>query len=311
MAIKKNRAIQNKDRDERIENMGMDELKRYLCFKNNQDPTKCEGCPGSKTCKAGQRAIVLLNEMERAKMNAEIENKKGKTLSEIQENARRCFLDAAAQPEMIQYVMETYGNTRNAAREKLKNWARSHPDIAEQTGFWEKFGALTKRSPKNFQDNVYGRTSEAIRKYIEAAKQENPVQFVMDKYGMDRKNASHTYYQWRSRYKNRIEVQEEKPVEEAPAEPESDEISVEDFLKNYTMQDVVEENPVPTLTVNSDINVVEEIVTGNGFNAELNAKYTKLEKERVELLKRISWLEKAMDALKVTMDLFSEEGENA
>ena len=310
MAIKKNREIQTKDRDERIESMGMDELKKYLCYKNNQDPTKCDGCPGSRTCKAGQRAIVLLNEMERAKMNAEnpVKNStKGKTMAEIQENARRCFLDAVSRPDMIQYVMQTYGNNRNSAREKLKNWARSHPDIAEQTDFWDKFNALSQKMPQGFKDKMDGRTSEAVRKYMEAMEQENPVQFLMDKYGMDRKNASHTYYQCRSRYKDIVPKLKEESMQTKPAEPEEDDVSIEDFLKEYAPNE-----DAPAVSVNSEVHAENDMTTCSvDFNAELTAKYNQLAKDRADLLARIEWIDKAMEALTVTMSLFSREGESA
>lgn len=290
MAIKKNREINNQERNEKIEHMELDELKKFLCMKNYQNPEKCNGCPGLKNCKAGQRAVLLLNEREQEKVKEY--SPRGKTMGEIQDHARQTFIIAINKPDMIKYLMESEGISRNAAREKIKNWAKRYPEIAETYNYEEKFSSLTRSlQPQNLKAYTDKRTSEALEKYREAAKQKKPVEFVMEKYGMDRKRASHTYYQWKSRYKKYEEPKEETEMES------NDEISIADFLQNNAIHQVEEVQP--------EIKPIKQ----DRFSEELNAKFNELQQEKEKLNKRLKWIEKAQEALVMTARLLGGDDE--
>ena len=295
MAIKKNRQVNVEERNEKIEHMGLIELKKYLCFKNNQNPEKCDGCPGIKNCKAGQRAVVLLSEREIRKME-ENKSTKGIAVEDRVEEARKKFIVVCGQKDMIQYLIDHDGNTRNAAREKLKHWGKKYTDIAEQFNFWEKFNSLSKINyPTNgFNDQ---KTIEAKRKYREAAAQDNPIAFMMEKYGMDSKKAHHNFKQWEYRY-GKIEKEEQK-VEE-------DEVSVEDFLKDIHEKPV--EQPVD-LPKEEPVRKYPRPVTDKemDFYGELNAKFYELEQEKEKLEARIAWIKQAQDALAMTAKVFDTE----
>ena len=288
MAIKKNRMQSNEERNNKIEQMGLDELKQYLCMKNYQNPERCKDCPGVKTCKAGQRATLLLNEREVQQMT-ENSGRKGKTPEQMREIARKKFIVAAAQDDPIEYVMKMDGNSRNAAREKLKSWANKFPDITEQYDFWHK------------------NTLDAIERFKEALAQKDPIAFVMEKYGWDRKKASHNFYQWKSRYGT---VKEEPKMEQ-------DEVSVEEFLKEVSTEveeavgTVQAEEIVEKANETADCTVEQPpvIATDKNFFGELFGKYSELMEERNALYERIAWIDKAIDALVTTAKVFEPDKE--
>ena len=306
MAIKKNRMQSNEERNNKIEQMGLDELKQYLCMKNYQNPEKCKDCHGVKTCKAGQRAVLLLNEREVQQMT-ESSGRKGKTSEQMREIARKKFIVAAAQDDPIEYVMKMDGNNRNAAREKLKSWANKFPDITEQYDFWNKLAGVCQKKLGHFRDKPHKNTLDAIERYKEALVHKDPVAFVMKKYGWDRKKASHNFYQWKSRYGT---VKEEPKVEQ-------DEVSVEEFLKEVSTEDeeavgtVQEEEIVEKANETADCTVEQPpvIATDKNFFGELFGKYSELMEERNALYERIAWIDKAIDALVTTAKVFEPDKE--
>ena len=311
MAYKKSRIVANEERNLKIEQMYLPELKKYLCFKFNQNPKKCEGCPGIKTCRAGQRAVVLLNEMETERMkrndgDSPYDWMVGKTRSEIRELTKKKFIYAMSQPDMIKYLMETDGSTRNCARERLKNWAKTYPDIAEQNDFKKKFDALALCHRTVLTGSGAEKKRIAMEKYAEAALQDDPIAFCMEKYGMDRAKAVKTYSQWKSRYGEIVKAKEDETVMEPVAETVVDEeISIEDFLKE------VESPTQHTEKAAEEDEVLEkqdggvEIMTN--LLGELNAKFRELEKEKDRLKDRLAWIEKAQDALALTLNVFNPD----
>lgn len=309
MAIKKNRMQSNEERNNKIEQMGLAELKQYLCMKNYQNPDKCKDCHGVKTCKAGQRAIVLLNEREVQKL---IEGgfRKGKSNEQVKEATKKRFMAAAVQEDPIKYVMETYGNNRNAAREKLKHWATVYPEIAEQYDFWNKLAGVCSRTLGHFRSGPHKNTLNAVERYKEAAAQSDPIAFVMEKYGWERKQALHNYNQWKQRYG---EVKEEPEVNR---EPENDEVSVADFLAEVSKEvdeavETIEEGPLNQNVSEGEYTVTPPpvIVTNINFYDGLTEKYLELNKERDALYERIAWIDKAIDALKTTAKVFEPDKE--
>ena len=301
MAIKKNRLIETEERDNRIENMCLEDLKKYLCMKNNQNPQKCDGCPGIAGCKAGQRAIVLLNERELAEKKARIDigaNKYG-TPAERNRNAREKFIQAVNKPDMIAFVMETYGNSRNCARENLKHWAKTFPDVAEMYDFERKFEALRAPNGVSLKGTSEEKQRIAREKYEEAAAQPDHITFLVEKYGWTRAQATKNFSQWKRRYG---EIKEGKAVIK---DVENEDVSVEDFLNEVeSAQKSDEEVAVPEKQDGA-------VETRNQFFSDLNAKYRELDKEKERLKERLAWIEKAQDALAMTLNIFNPESDIA
>lgn len=298
MAFKKNRLIAVEERNNRIEDMGLAELKKYLCMKNGQDPKKCDGCPGIKGCRAGQRAIVLLNEqeLEEKKRQVDIGANRFGSCETRSRNAREKFIQAINQPDMIAFMMETYGNSRNCARENLKHWARKFPDVAEMYGFEKKFDELALCRKTVITGNALEKQRIAKEKYAEASSQPDPIAFCMEKYEWSRAKAVHNFGQWKRRY-GEIKKEEETVV--------NDDISVEDFLNE------VETTIESTQKSDEEVAVPEKqdggVETQNQFFGDLNAKFNELAREKEKLERRIVWIEKAQEALKTTISLFTWE----
>ena len=292
MAFKKNRLIAVEERNTKIENMCMEELKRYLCMKNNQKPEKCLECAGLKSCKAGQRAVVLLNEIELDKIS-QTEDLKRNNGSNRTEIARKKFIQAINQPDMIKFLMETYGGSRNLARENLKHWARMFPDVAERYEFERKFGELSLKTITKINGSALGKRTDAIRKYEEAKAQDDPIAYCMSVYGWDRAKAVHNYGQWKRRYG---EMMEDKKVD-------NEEISVEEFLRENGVERT--EEVIQDEQENEKQDGLSKEMAD--FSGELNAKYRELEREKEKLKDRLSWIEKAQEALAMTLNIFNPD----
>lgn len=297
MAIKKLREMEKQERNIKIGEMDLNELKKYLCMKNGQSPEKCDGCQSLSGCPAGQRAVVLLNEreLEKAKERADIKRNANVSIHDRREIARAKFIQAVNQPNMIQFMMETYGNSRNCARENLKQWAKKYPDEAKKYDFEKKFAELTVRTVTSLVGSAAEKQKAAKERYAEAASKPDPIAFCMEKYGITRAKAVHNYGQWKRRYGEL--KQEEKTV--------NDEVSVEDFLKE------VENTTQDTQESEGDVSAVEmengSAVKEMGFFGEIKNKFDELSKEKEKLMDRISWIEKAQDALAMTLNVFNPD----
>lgn len=314
MAIKKNRSILTEERNNRIEEMGIEELKHYLCMKHNQKPEACGTCPGIGTCKAGQRAVVLLNE---ANKTDDVSTPKKKTLAETREENRRVFEIACQQPKMIEWLMAHDGCNRDAARVKLKYWAGVHTDIAEKYGFWEKHESQ-RVLPKNEKVMGEARTEKAMRRYREAMAQDDPVQFLMDKYGIAKKSAWNRIGYWKNKYGKLEKPEDKKAVTEtvanSPAFMEADEVSLDDFLNST--------EPVAAENVH-DVKVDAEPVQKPTHNAcgvpmELVEKQDQIahEMDRVnqqihDLQEQYKLLKKAHDSLDMAISLIGTKDVSA
>ena len=106
MAYKAKRQADVEERNRKIAEMDIDELKSFLCMKSNHNPETCKNCTGSKNCVAGQRALVLMSQAEARKTEQKPEEKKyttaGKTRAEVVAEARARFEDICQHEDMIQ-----------------------------------------------------------------------------------------------------------------------------------------------------------------------------------------------------------------
>ena len=125
MAIKKRRTIENEERNKKIKEMDMEEVKKYLCMKNYQDPDKCEGCRGLETCNAGQRVMELKAE-QKAKNVVPKKKHYGGGRKTVAENYIRQIL-ASDSPH--DFLMQNEGINYKQARKKLENLHRNHPEM--------------------------------------------------------------------------------------------------------------------------------------------------------------------------------------
>ena len=367
MAIKAKRAANVEERNRKIAEMDIDELKDFLCMKSNRNPETCKNCTGSKSCVAGQRAMVLMNEAEARKAERKPEEKKkspvaGMKRAEVIAKARARFEDICQHDDMIGYTMQITGWDRDTSVIRINMWKASYPDIAEKYNFRERYDVLLKSNSRKLEEenrqqfiaacqagdivkhvmdtfeiarkrarskirywakkypelekeydvlqrlyeesnNVFSypnqQRAQAIVRYREAKEQEDPVAFIMEKYGLCRESAASKLRAWKHQYGDESEKAEEETVSGM-----EEEMSIEDFLKDGTEQTVSAEEITAAVNVP---NTVIKAEPADGFRKELDGKYQELAKEKAWLEDRLAWIQKAQEALVMTMNLFDPE----
>ena len=137
MAIKKMRSTEAEERNKKIKDMDIEEVKKYLCMKNMQNPEKCPGCASLSTCNAGQRVMVLMNEKE----NRSAHDRKAEAAKELakrrREKTEQYIKQVLAAEDPRQFLMQNEGLNYQKARKKLDNWRRNHPELFEGVS-WAK-----------------------------------------------------------------------------------------------------------------------------------------------------------------------------
>ena len=156
MAIKKHRAIENEERNKKIKDMDMEEVKKYLCMKNYQDPNKCDGCLSISTCNAGQRVMELKAE-QKAKSDAPKMKRYGGGRRVVAENYVRQIL-AADSPH--DFLMQNEGINYKQARKKLENLHRNHPEMFEGVEWPIRYNAHAK--VQKSEEQVVGIDNEEV-----------------------------------------------------------------------------------------------------------------------------------------------------
>jgi hypothetical protein len=137
--------------DRAIQDMQMQELRRYLCAKTLGNPKTCVSCEGFKGCPVGQRALVLMNmetkdkaqyrkvwdeekarEAEKAqKENAQTEQAAPAKINTQADTAD--FLAACESGNARRWLLQK-GYSEAAAQEKLVYWIKHYPAITRQYG---------------------------------------------------------------------------------------------------------------------------------------------------------------------------------
>lgn len=300
MAIKIGRQAMVEERDRKIEEMDIEELKKYLCMKNYQKPEKCFDCPGINTCKAGQRAVVLLD----AKQREEVEESKSTYNDARKERIREKFLEVLSKDNMTDFLVESEGLTRASARAKMIYWKNQFPEIASEHGFAEKFAA--ERRQQSETEYNKGLRQEGIERYKEAMAHDDPIKFVMSKYGIDRGQSIAKLSGWRNRYKDIDIHMEEQQVDN------NDEVSVEDFLKEVESHaGITSEEKQPDEETASEQK--GERINACGIPAVLVDKANEIGramdkiKQQIDTMKqRYDELKKAQDAVMLTMEIMKQ-----
>lgn len=326
MAIKKNRAALNEERNKKIKDMDMEEVKSYLCMKHNQNPDKCEGCLGLSTCTAGQRVMVLKAEQEKRKAEEQkaeeqkeaAPKKKRNYNTSRSERARAYVKQVLAAENPSEYLMQNEGITHKQVLKKLENWRGRYRDLFED--------AKPKTQHEKNANMVSEYNDERRVQFETACQQEQMIQWMMGQTGMDRQQARSRMrylagifpdvaekYHFNQKYEaetnwSMVHI----TPEEKEQKMESNDVSVEDFLNAI--------NPEK----DSSPNIVETVDTGLGnesvpdgiddFRKKLEAKFNELENERVRINAEIDRLrdqcaliEKAKDALSMTLNVFNPD----
>ena len=108
-----------------ISKMDLTAVRRYLCPKSMGNPEKCKGCPGLKSCPAGQRGQVLINEEE----HRQAMETRGPSTIKDREDFR-----AACESGYPRGWLIFKGYSEAAAQEKLVFWCKHYMDITREFG---------------------------------------------------------------------------------------------------------------------------------------------------------------------------------
>ena len=196
----------------KIENMGMGELRNYMCQKSGGNPKTCYSCPGLKTCTAGQRAMVLIRESE--------------IKAERPENEMQHFKLACESGNPWGWLENTLKISKDQAKEKLIGWVNKYPAISREYGgqkqimryrpFLAQEAAsevkveeipAEENKPGNGAKTPSGeRMRERARQLCETAIQSgNPRKYLMEELGLTSHQASCRVTAWRKMYKDIFE----------------------------------------------------------------------------------------------------------
>lgn len=117
--------------DRLIGQMSLTEVRPYMCPKSHGNPKKCEDCDGFRTCQAGQRAVLLMNEAARSEVQ---EAPAAKPAAEDPVKEREEFRKACESGNAWYYLMQTRGLSKDAAGELLSKLVRKFPGVAADFG---------------------------------------------------------------------------------------------------------------------------------------------------------------------------------
>ena len=324
MAIKKARVLANEERNKRIEQMDINELKKYLCLKNGQNPDKCFECVGKSTCKAGQRAIVLLSGKEKAEEKQTDGTEKKLTKKEITERNRMVFISACQQEAPIKWLMERDSISRDAAMVKLKYWAKRYPEEALRYDYTNSIARDVVQRRESSWNRL--QKEQSMAEYREAMSHENPVEYLMESRGISKKQAVQKIGNWKINHGKIVPDTEEKTMTEH-ADQQSDKMSLDEFLgmvagsdpgtvdKFIGMVDGNETNVADVEEVSKDreeTDVSTAVPEESSVSAALAAKrdqivrkMEKAEQEIAALQARIEELKKARESVEITIRLFT------
>lgn len=212
----------------------LEDLKQFACpryQKLSEWYLKCVSCKGK--CSAGERAIELLDESTAAKLEEEKApakydvTKNPKVIAHNKaatEETRMLFRKVFDEPgDPIENLMKKRGITRERARNTVNWWIKSYPDIAEEVNARERCAAHSHRVSK----------TESEKRYKEASSHEDPIGYLVATYGLGKYNAQRDYTRWLNARKN----------DETSVKQESDDISIDDFLKEHPAEEKHEDEP--------------------------------------------------------------------
>ena len=284
---------------EKIEELGLEDLKKYACPKNQHKKEwylDClDDCPGFATCKVGHRVMAILDSSTRHEEKPE---KKHMTIAEYQalraERSKEDCKTAIASGDPYKWLLE-HGRTKKAAQTLLSKWKRKYYDL---------FGyAAPPAIPEGYKAVSERRKAELIERIKTAVASGDVIEWLIAQ-GKTREQATNTRSDWRRKYPELFENygKEQKPMNEIQPE---DEISLESFISEFGQKP-----PLNTAEDDGNKNIQPE--PENSVLGQLNAKYEALKAERDKLREEIKekeeraqWLDEQLSALTSVRNLFS------
>lgn len=323
------------DEQLRIQQMGIDELRGYMCAKSRGNPNTCQNCLGLDRCSAGKRALELIS----------LSEAKAVPINTIKD--RDAFREACETGCPWGYLEATRGISKGAAKELLIAMINRYPDMGAHYG--GKKLLLRYRpwnAPEEPQDTPEAASDVEVeqiptpepdtpekaektqitqmRKLGPAAKQaaareacEKALQsgdFIQARLdaGRSRGQAYADLYNWRNRYPDLFEKygmakrhdEKEAPMQQETTEDEA--VSLSDFLTEFETPE--EQHVFPAQ---------EQDITAS-LPAELQTLYNGLGKEKEQLLEtikqaedRLKWVEDQQDALEKVASLMRSAASTA
>lgn len=294
-------------KDERIEELGLIDLKKYACPKIQHKAEwywDClDDCPSYSTCKVGQRAAAILDEETehkgKAKQAEAMEHSKEAYSKRRREAARAKCRAALGSGDPVKYLIDNYGNTESSAKKLIEDWKDKFYDLFGLDAPPIRRGAspANEAAMKRRKDRLY----EKVRTAVASG---NAQQWLID-HGKTPKQAQASCYNWRRKFPELFEGYDKaQPVQKEEQMEEGDEISVADFVSEFEQKEVIE------AVENTDKENVRE-GQENGIEGQLEAKYDQiaaqmeiLQTEIKEREDKLAWLEKQLDALAMVKNLF-------
>lgn len=285
---------------EKIEELGLEDLKKYACPKNQHKKEwyrDClDDCPGFATCKVGHRVMAILDSSTRHEEKPE---KKHMTIAEYQalraERSKEDCKTAIASGDPYKWLLE-HGRTKKAAQTLLSKWKKK---------YYSLFGyAAPPATPKGYEAESKRRRAELIERIKTAVASGDVIEWLMAQ-GKTQKQATDTRNEWRRKYPELFENcgKEQKPMNEIP--DTEDEISLESFISEFGQKP-------PLNAAEDDGNKNTQPEPEDGILGQLEAKYEVLKAERDKLWEEIKekeeraqWLDEQLSALASVRNLFS------
>lgn len=251
-----------------VENLGLTELRPYMCPLSSGDFRRCINCKGISKCTVGQRIALLVGQQE-AKQSADkwrkvldVADAPGKINqagTNVVQVTSELLRRACESGNAWNHIMQVTGKSKNAAKELLIELIRKYPAIAAEYGGSrrilqrpavvmvesevepaprEETAPAPEAAPSTTND---ARKSNARKLWEECMAAEDPYAHYMEVRGTNHSAARSFFYRMQKKYG----LEKPKPVEAEPAEkapeespkeepaPAEDEISLEDFLAQF------------------------------------------------------------------------------
>jgi len=272
---KGNAALVEAATDEKIVELNVDGLKKYLCAKSRGRWEACLECP--KQCSAGTRYLFLMDEEtkpENDKPAKDINPGLALAAEHRTNKARQKCLDAIQSGNPIGYLMKIGGISEKAARERIRVYINRYPEL------WEGI----EKPVHKFNDRVREQRMVKIQLLKEALETDSPVKYIAEKNGVKLSVARQNYYSYRMMAAEEGVILKAMPASVKGLDEKTDEVSVAEFL-NETAPEPVEADP------SQNDNPTPEA-------ALLKKKQEELEEEERQIWAKIGWHEESIAELK-------------
>lgn len=270
--------------NEKIDNISdLASLKRYACqrYKYQREwYMNCFECASRKTCKAGQRAIVIMDNETKA---PEPEKKEVTPVENAEMKKRQDIIRIFEQEDPVKALLESSGNVKpQSVYLKINTLRKQFPDLEEKYHMLEKVRFLWRKPYDSMRvpDILAALYPNAGK---EAEQKSEPVQPVPEPKPEPQK------------YKSGVTLMHEQQL--SGKDTDGDEISLEDFLNEIDdTEEACEMSEAPKKE--------EKTMAKNGGDiSETDALMEKLKAEKKNCEARIAEIEHQMEAVKTVQDL--------